>query len=73
MKIEESQVKTKSLYWKSLFGDENAFVTFTEWANGEGFDVAISANKREQIFALTEEELSAIMALYSGWGLRNPE
>jgi len=73
MKIEESKVKTKSLFWKSFYGDENVFVTMTEWVNGEGFDVAINANKREQILSLTDEELSAIMALYSGWALSSPE
>ena len=73
MKIDEANVKTKSLYWNSFLGDKDAFVSMTEWANGNGWDVSINANKREQIFSLTDEELSAIMALYSAWHLRTPE
>ena len=74
MKIDEANVKTKSFYWNSFLGDKDAFVSMTEWGPwGDGWDISINANKREQIFSLTDEELSAIMALYSGWHLRTPE
>jgi len=72
MKIETQNVKSKSLFFKSFYGDKNAFVALVEWANGEGLDVTVSCNGEKHI-SLTAEELDAIIAVYSMFNLADPE
>jgi len=72
MKIETQNVKSKTLFFKSTFGDKNAFVTLVEWANGEGHDITVSCNGDKHI-SLTSEEFDAIITLYHSFYLTIPE
>ena len=72
MKIDTDVVKSKSLYYKSFYGDDNAYVTMTEWANGEGYDVSVSCNGEKHI-SMTSEEFDALIALYHAFNLTDPE
>lgn len=71
MKIESTKVTSKSIYFKSFF-DKNAFVTMTEWANGEGYDITVSC-KEAKTFSLSCEELDALVALSGAFNLSDPE
>jgi hypothetical protein len=49
------------------FAGPDDFIEVTEWYNGEGFDVQLSAKSREQQFSLTWGELSALRATLGNW------
>ena len=69
MKIETSTVKATTLYFDSIFGAGESFVTMTEWVNGEGYDVFVLSNNEEKRFSLHYEEFNAVIALYHAFGL----
>jgi hypothetical protein len=43
--------------------DSNDFIEVTEWTNGEGWDINLSASHTEQNFHLTYGQLKAIKKL----------
>lgn len=45
-----------------IFAHKDDFITVTEWANGEGYDIDIGGRKDKQ-FSLTSGELEAIVFL----------
>lgn len=49
------------------FAGPDDFIEVTEWYNGEGFDVHITARSKEQQFSLTWGELSALKATLGNW------
>jgi len=72
MKIKENMVKTKTLYFTSMWGtgeNKNAYITLTEWINGEGYDVSLCHCGNEKNFSLTCEEFDAIIALFHAFNL----
>lgn len=73
MKIQTDMLKSKTLHFESTFGDKNAYVTITEWANGEGYNIEVNSNGQEKCFNLTYEEFDALISLYHGFGLKVPE
>lgn len=46
-----------------LFAKEEDFIEVTEWTNGEGWDITISARNRNFTFGLTYGEFKAIKKL----------
>jgi hypothetical protein len=42
---------------------ENDFIEVTEWANGDGWDVNISANHDDQTFHITHGQFKALKKL----------
>jgi hypothetical protein len=72
MKIITQKVVQKTILYESSHGDDEAFITITEWANLEGHDIEICAPKRpEQRFSLTWEEWSALSAVMAAMNLRS--
>jgi len=63
--IEIKQRKSKftelSLY--DHFAEQNDYMEFTEWSNGEGFDVSTGLTKHYQTFSLTYGQWEAMQAL----------
>jgi hypothetical protein len=49
--------------------DKKTYVTMTEWASGEGYDITIEGPVGIKIFQLHLEELYTIMAIHHGWYL----
>lgn len=45
------------------FADQDSFIEITEWSNGEGYDVNIVTNHREQLFQITHGEFEALTVL----------
>ena len=43
--------------------DSHDFMEVTEWSNGEGYDITISASNQEQLFHLTWGQLKALKQL----------
>ena len=43
--------------------DSHDFMEVTEWSNGEGYDITISASQQEQLFHLTPGQLKALKQL----------
>jgi hypothetical protein len=43
--------------------DSHDFMEVTEWTNGEGYDVTISASNQEQMFNVTWGQLKALKKL----------
>lgn len=73
MKITTDQVKQKTLYYKSSF-DKYAFITITEWANLEGYDITSSHGKGRPLqFSMGSEEIQAFMSLFAGFDLVGEE
>jgi len=73
MKITTDQVKQKTLYYRSSF-DKDAFITITEWANLEGYDISSSHGKGRPLqFSMCREEMQAFMSLFAGFDLDGEE
>lgn len=53
-------VKTTICKYESLFGDKHAFVTVTDWENGEGFDVTMNEKGCDSIFQMTLDQWTAL-------------
>ena len=45
------------------FADKDDYMEFTEWSNGEGFDVSTVVSKHYQTFSLTYGQWEALQAL----------
>jgi len=61
--IETETTKVKTVFFKSFYGDENAFAQATEWVNGEGGDFTVSCGKTEKQISLSFEEQSALQVI----------
>ena len=57
IKIEESRVRSVMASFDDLLQEGKRFVSVTEWANGEGFDVDIEGHP---MFTLTFSEADAL-------------
>jgi len=67
MKITTDKVKQKTLHYKSMY-DKDAFITITEWANMEGYDISSSHGKGRPLqFSMCHEEVSAFRALIAAF------
>jgi hypothetical protein len=49
--------------------DQKTYVTMTELASGEGYNITIEGPMGIKIFQLHLEELYTIMSIYHGWYL----
>jgi hypothetical protein len=61
MKVEEDKVWTTMVEFKDLLGhsgDDNRFVSVTDWINGEGFDIEVDG---KPMLSLTSTEAEALM------------
>lgn len=56
MKIEKVRQITDSLKKYTYSGKESDYITLTEWANGEGYDIDING----KLITLSDSELDAI-------------
>ncbi len=56
MKMTKVNQITDSLKKYTYSGKDSDFITITEWANGDGYDIAIN----DKLIALSDSELEAI-------------
>lgn len=68
MKIETAKLTSKTMCFRTYAAKEVA-VTLTEWLSGEGYDVCVDADGTKNI-SLTTEEISAIIAVYHTFDLK---
>ena len=63
MKTDKVTSKSVELKPYCYLARENDYIAVTEWANGEGFDVDLSANGENQRFGLTHGQFEALVVL----------
>ncbi len=63
-KLEVKKVRTYSLEYDSFPGDGKTYMTLTEWANGEGFDLDIEGKNDNQHIKLPNQDMAALLVLY---------
>lgn len=56
MRTYRDRVRQTRIEYESTYGDKNAYVCVTEWANGEGVDVELSDRSMQALFQMTWEQ-----------------
>ena len=59
MNIKKEKVNTILVEYKDI-ANNNCYVSVTEWANGEGYDITVSSKCSEKTFILHYDEVMAL-------------
>ena len=68
-RIETKKVKTHTLEYKNWITDDKTYITLTEWANGEGFDLDIEGKGKQEHIRLHNQDMAALLMLYGKYNL----
>ena len=60
VQIEEHQVKNTLGQYNTIIGKKPAYISITNWHNGEGWDVSIYDGDHNQIFTLDIDSWNAL-------------
>ena len=58
--IERNNVKNITVSYETIIEPKTAYISVTEWKNGEGYDVEINEPNLQYLFQLTYESWKAL-------------
>ena len=72
VEIKKTTVEQTQVFFSTI-ADDHAHVTVTRWANGEGYDIAVSGELGERLLSVSDEEWDAIAAAVNAMRVSPPK